>query len=131
MFGKRGENSMAFFGIGKREEDEDEEFDLEAEKEAERKDRKLTRKFKDLSPENKKKRKEPPKPWGKKERIIVLSTLLITIATSAVLALSARDFNLPNLPRLDGSFNFSNPFGEDKIILGGKKETPNKRGEDI
>lgn len=132
--GKEEEIVMAFFGIGKRKDEEDEEFDLEAEKEEERHDRKLTRKLKDLSPENKRRRKEPPKPWGKKERIIVLSVLLVTVVTSAVLALTARDFNLPNFPKLSfdkNSFKFSSPFGEDKIILGGKKETPDTKTEDM
>lgn len=49
--------------------------------------RKITRKLKDLKPENKKKRVEPPKPWGKKERIIVLSVLLVTTIISAILLL--------------------------------------------
>jgi len=47
--------------------------------------RKITRKLKDLNPENKKKRKEPPKPWGRKERIIVLVALLATTIISAIL----------------------------------------------
>lgn len=121
--------------FGKKEEDEeDEEFDLEDEKEERRKDRKLTRKFKDLNPEARKKRKEPPKPWGKKERIIVLAALLTTVLTSAILALSARDFNLPGFPKLTlkgRDFNIVNPFSEETIVLGGKKETPNTRGTDI
>ena len=49
--------------------------------------RKITGKLKDLRPENKKKRKEPPKPWGKKERILVLAVLIATTAISAILLL--------------------------------------------
>jgi len=54
---------MAIFGKKEDEFEEEEDF---------RSGRKITRKFKDLNPENKKRRKEPPKPWGKKERLIVL-----------------------------------------------------------
>ena len=68
---------MALFG--KRGDPEEEEMEEVEE------GRKITRKLKDLNPENKKKRKEPPKPWGKKERIIVLSVLLVTTVVSAVL----------------------------------------------
>ncbi len=57
-------------------------------------------KVKDLSPKNKKRRKEPPQPWGKKERFLVLIILLGTVIVSTVLAISARDWKLPNLPRL-------------------------------
>ncbi len=75
---------MAIFGRNKDEDYEDEdEFE-----EGGREDRKLTKKFRDLKPENKKKRKEPPKPWGKKERIIVLSVLLATVIISAILSFS-------------------------------------------
>lgn len=72
----------------------------------------------DLKPENKRKRKEPPKPWGKKERYIVLFILLVTVATAAVLAVSARDFKLPGLPKLN--LNFKSPFKEEVIIVGSK-----------
>lgn len=50
-----------------------------------REGRKITRKLKDLNPENKKKRKELPKPWGKKERIIVLVVLIVTTIISGIL----------------------------------------------
>ncbi|MCJ7656648.1 MAG: hypothetical protein MUO55_02565, partial [Candidatus Atribacteria bacterium] len=36
------------------------------------------RSFKDLQPENRKKRKEPKKPWGKKERLFILLVILLT-----------------------------------------------------
>lgn len=55
---------MGLFGKNKEEEfDEEEGFNEEEDLQ----DRKLTRKFKDLNPENKKRRKEPPKPWGKRK----------------------------------------------------------------
>jgi hypothetical protein len=52
---------MGLFGR-KNEEEFDEEEGFSEEEEL--KDRKLTRKFRDLKSENRRKRKEPPKPWG-------------------------------------------------------------------
>lgn len=67
--------------------------------------RKITKDLKDLKPENKKKRKEPPKPWGKRERFIVLAVLLATTIISAILLfgdllksdLGKINFNLPKI----------------------------------
>lgn len=79
------------------------------------------RKIRDLKPENRKFRKEPIKPWGKKERLIVLSILLITVITSGVLALSARNFKLPQLPAFKLSTILEiNPFKEQIIVVGNK-----------
>ncbi len=50
--------------------------------------RKITKNLRDLKPENKKKRKEPPKPWGKRERIVVLTILIATTIISAILLFS-------------------------------------------
>ncbi|MEK7550282.1 MAG: serine hydrolase [Patescibacteria group bacterium] len=72
----------------------------------------------DLKPENRKKRVEPPKPWGKRERYIVLTIFLVTIFTSAILALSARDFKLPGLPKF--KFDLKNIFSEQIIVVGNK-----------
>ncbi len=52
-------------------------------------------------PLRKKKKKEPLKPWGKKERKLVLFTILITVAISSVLAISAREWKLPGFPRIN------------------------------
>lgn len=77
------------------------------------------RKFKDLNPEDRKARKEPPKPWGEKERYFVLFALLVTVLTSGVLALSARNFKLPKLQRLEmPKFTNINPFKEQIITVG-------------
>lgn len=85
---------MALFG---RKKDEDEDYEDEDEFE----DEDEPRKIRDLKPNNKKKRKEPPKPWGKKERLIVAIVLGTTAIIAAFLAISARGFRLPELPKIN------------------------------
>jgi hypothetical protein len=106
---------MGLFGKIKEEEMEDEDEFIEEEENG---DRKLTKKFRDLNPKNRKKRKEPPKPWGKKERIMVLVILLVTIIISAILAFGARkkDAIRITLPKFD--INSLNIFKEETIIIG-------------
>lgn len=75
-----------------------------------------------LKSENTRRRKEPPKPWGKKERYLVLVILVLTVGTSAVLALSSRSWKLPGLPRLKLP-SFTLPFtGEETIFIEGDRE---------
>lgn len=59
------------------------------------------RKVKDLNPQNKKYRKEPVKPWGRKERLTVFLTLFISVLISGFLFLSSRSWKLPNFPRIE------------------------------
>ncbi len=47
------------------------------------------------------KKKENIKPWTRKERYLVLSVLLFTIFMSGALAVSAREWKLPGLPRIE------------------------------
>lgn len=110
---------MAIFKNKKDEETFDDEEELIAEEEKE--NRKFTKKLKDLKSANKKKRKEPPKPWGKRERLIVLSILLISILVPIALSLPARNFKLSDIPRLNfnlNNFNFKDIFGEKIIEIG-------------
>ncbi|MDP3917585.1 MAG: serine hydrolase [Candidatus Woesebacteria bacterium] len=59
--------------------------------------------------------------WGKKERLIVLSILLLTVITSGILALTARNFKLPKLPAFKlSTLSELNPFKEQTIIVGNK-----------
>ncbi|MEK7472526.1 MAG: serine hydrolase [Patescibacteria group bacterium] len=59
--------------------------------------------------------------WGRKERLIVLSILLLTVITSGVLALSARNFKLPQLPAFKlSTISEINPFKEQTIVVGNK-----------
>lgn len=77
---------MALFGRNKNEDYEDED--------------ESPRKIRDLRPENRKARKEPPKPWTKRERMIVLIAILITVVTAAILAFSNQahlSFNFPKI----------------------------------
>jgi len=111
LFGKKGEDEF------------DDEDDFSEEDKLQ--DRKLTRKFKDFRPENRKRRKEPPKPWGKKERFTVFGFFLITSLVAALMLLFSSDLKFPNLPRIDFSgFNIKNPFGEEIIEVGQKSVAP-------
>ncbi|MGA2910543.1 MAG: hypothetical protein ABSE04_01940 [Candidatus Microgenomates bacterium] len=102
---------MALFKKNEEYED-DSDFDEVEEKG----NRKFTKNFKDLSPKNRRKRKEPSKPWGKKERLVVLIFLLLSVIVSAGLALGiGKGWNGLKFP----SFNFSslNIFKEQTIII--------------
>ena len=102
---------MGLFSRKKEEVEDIDELELETPK----------RKIRDLKPENKRSRKEPIKPWGAKERIIVLSALLVTVLSSGILALSARNFKLPSLPQLKfPEISELNPFREQVIVVGDK-----------
>lgn len=63
--------------------------------------------------------------WGKKERLIVFIALFLTVGTSGVLALSARNWKLPGLPRIKVP-SFSSPFGEKTIVIEGNKKDREK-----
>ncbi len=80
------------------------------------------------APVKKKRRrkKESQKPWGRKERILIAVLLIFTIGTSGVLALSAREWKLPGLPRLKLP-SISLPFvGEETIVIEGNKSDQSK-----
>lgn len=86
---------------------------------------------KDLKPENKRKRKEPVLPWGKKERLFVLALLLITVFVSIAFSLSSGNFKIPTLP----DFSLDNIFKGETVIIGGKnaveKAVNKKKAEEI
>ena len=90
---------MAIFS--RKGKDKDYDYEDENEEYEDLRQKRLTkRKLKDLKSENRKKRKEPPKPWGRKERLLVFWVFFITVALSGVLALSARKYKLPGIPRI-------------------------------
>lgn len=117
---------MDLFGRKKKKELEElEEEERLQEEETQRKisfeNKKLRKKLKDLAPENTRGRKEPVKPWGKKERIVVGSFFIITTFIATVLFLFSHGFKLPGLPRISlKSINLENPFGEEIIEIGQK-----------
>lgn len=115
---------MALFGK-KEEEEIEEEIDRDIE-EDELREKKLVKQLRDLKAENRKKRKEPPKPWGKKERFTVLIVMIITVLISGILfAMSNSNitnggqgiFQMPDikLPNLD--FSSFNIFKEETIMI--------------
>ena len=114
---------MKLFGRykGDAEDYEDEEMEPSFARPSRSKSSRLRDKdFKDLKPENRKKRKEPKKPWGKKERYFVGSVLVLMVGISAILALSARSWKFPGIPRMQMP-SFSIPFfSEETIILEGE-----------
>lgn len=66
-------------------------------------------------------KKEVKRPWGKRERIIVFLLIIVTVGTSAILALSSRSWKLPNLPRI--SVPNISIFQEETIIIEGNKKS--------
>ena len=109
------------FKFGKRKEEDVDDFDTEEDVEEgsiKLKGKKIKDKdFKDLKSENKKARVEVQKPWGKKERFIVLAFFLATTIISAILGLSSRKWKLPGFPRF-GVPNIELPvINQKKIIM--------------
>lgn len=74
--------------------------------------------LKDLIPQNRRKRKEPQKPWGKKERLFVGIIFLSTILTASAMSLSARSWKLPGLPSLKTTFSLKGLFEEKTVVVG-------------
>ena len=86
-------------------------------------------KVKDLNPQNKKSRKEPIKPWGKKERLTIFLTLFLTVAITGFLFLSSRSWKLPNFPRIEISdFKL---FKSETISLGTVRNIEKEKEEEI
>jgi len=106
--------------LRKRNDEEDEEY--EDEEEEYKKPKRIRKRIRDLNPENKKRRKEPPKPWGKRERLIVFCVLVITVGTSGILYLTSRAWKLPGLPRIKLP-TISLPFlSQETIVIEGDSE---------
>lgn len=108
-------------GRGRDRDEEDEEIPQSL-----RRKRIEAKEFKDLKPENRRKRKEPPKIWGKKERLFVLIAIILTAGGSGFLAISSREWKLGGFPRIEAP-KFEAPFvGEQKIIIEGKQKDKDK-----
>jgi len=88
------------FGIGRKKKKEEEEKKRLEEEEAEEKKKPSPKKFKDLNPQNSKRRGAPIKPWGRGERLLVLFMFSGMTIAAVLLATSARNWKLPGLPRI-------------------------------
>lgn len=86
---------------------------------------------KEPAKEDLKRRKEPILPWGKKERLIILSSFLITVLVSVFFSFSSGNFVPPQFP----NFNLDNIFKGETIIIGNKtaveKAVRQKKAEKI
>lgn len=87
--------------------------------------------LKDLAPENKRKRKEPPRPWGKRERLLVFSALVLSIVASSLLALSNRNWKLPGFPRIDFSAEETITYEKNQPDVVNRREKENKIKKDF
>jgi beta-lactamase class A len=70
-----------------------------------------------LNPSDKKRRKEPVKPWSRKERILILVLIILTAGTSGFLAVSAGDYKLPGFPRIKFSIPSVEKFFKGETIV--------------
>ena len=86
----------------KKNDDEDEDDEVEESK-----------------PKRVRKKKEPLKPWGKRERIIVLSAILITLIASGIASVRSEDFSFSTTPLKFLGLQSFNPFREETIVLYG------------
>lgn len=95
--------------FGRKKKNEDEEEDVEEEESPKPRKRKPREK------------KEPAKPWGRKERILVVLFVFLTVLPSAYFALSSRSWKLPGWPRVKTP-SISIPFfSNEKIVIEGNK----------
>lgn len=102
---------------------------LKIEKEEDRGEEPRKKKIRKSDYRTRKRKKEPPKPWGKKERLLILFILLATAGTSSFLALSSRSFKLPGFPQIKKpGISF---FGEETIVIEGNKRQQEKAQEII
>lgn len=88
---------MRLFG---RKREEDDEEDENPRKKTFPKKEELSEKDKFFKDKKERKKRFEIKPWTRTERFFVVGVFLVTVLTSGVLALSSRDWKLPNLPRL-------------------------------
>lgn len=78
------------------------------------------------SKKGRKKKKSEIVPWSKKERRLVFWVLTATVIGSGILALSARSWKLPNLPRIKLP-----TFQGETIVIEGNKEGERKAEEAV
>ena len=81
---------------------------------------------KESSKKGRKKKKSEIVPWSKKERGLVFWVMIATVIASGLLALSARSWKLPNLPRIKIP-----TFQGETIVIEGNKEGERKAEEAV
>jgi len=70
----------------------------------------------------KRKKNKPPKPWGKKERLLVFSVFIVTVLMAAFLSLGSRSWKLPGLSRIE--IPKIKLFSSETVVIGpGKSKT--------
>lgn len=111
--------------IFKKAAEEEMDFDEDEVEDEERGGALRRKKIRDLKPENRKKRKELPKPWTKKERYLIIYTLVGTFLLSVALFASARGWKLPGLPKI------KLPALADKTIVITAQKGDSQRSEKI
>jgi beta-lactamase class A len=112
---------MNIFGRKKTELDEDQIAEIE--------ERILSnKKIRDLKSQNAKERKEPIKPWGKKERFLVLAVLLSTILVSVGLTLFSNGFSFSKIS-LD--LNLNGIFKGETIVITKKSGSEEEEREAV
>jgi len=114
---------MLWFFKRKKDKDEDEEDD-EEEFES-----KPLKKKKSSTVPNLSKAKKENKPWGKKERYLVAGVFGFTILLSGILAMYARQWKLPGIPRL--KLPEVNVFTPKKIVLTNEPNLDEQTTQDI
>lgn len=84
------------------------------------------------SSEKRRIKKGPVKPWGKKERLLVLIVLSLTIGTSAFLAISSRAWKLPGLPRVKApSISMPQILKEETIVIEKERVKEREKAEEV
>jgi beta-lactamase class A len=72
------------------------------------------------------KKKEASKPWGRRERLLVLAIFVLSAGSSALLGINSRGWKLPGLPRFKMP-EVNIPFvSEETIVIEGNKEEADK-----
>jgi hypothetical protein len=96
-------------------EEEDKDFEVRGDTKDDNKKVFKKKDLKDLNLGDKKARREPKKPWGKKERFFVFIMLFLTVGISAYLWLYSMGFKFPSFNL--SSLKIQNLFKEETIII--------------
>lgn len=113
---------LGFLRRKKKHEDEEEEEEEEFES-------KPLKRKKNPTPPRQRRAKEEKKPWGKRERYWVAGVFGVTILASGILAMYARQWKLPGLPRIKPPE--VNVFTPEKIVFTNEPDVDEQTQESI